>query len=104
MIKSCSLYILAVVYGNGVYFARDAYYSSQPKYSPPDMNGYKYIYLARVLSGEFTVGNSSMIVPPYKDPTHHIHFDSVVDNVQNPTIFVMFQDALVYPEYLIVFH
>ena len=45
-----------------------------------------------------------MIVPPYKDPAHHIHFDSVVDNVQNPTIFVIFQDALVYPEYLIVFY
>ena len=93
-----------MVYGNGVYFAKDASYSARPTYSPPDANGHKYIYLARVLSGEFTTGNSSMIVPPYKDPARHIFYDSVVDNIKNPQIFVIFHDALVYPEYLIVFY
>ena len=44
-----------------------------------------------------------MIVPPYKDQARHILYDSVVDNVPNPQIFVIFHDALVYPEYLIVF-
>ena len=69
------------------------------------MNGEKHIYLARVLIGEFTVGNSSMLVPPPKypqDPT--ILFDSVVDDTLNPEIFVIFHDAQAYPEYLIVFN
>lgn len=35
---------IAVVYGNGVYFARDASYSAQHTYSPPDAKGYRYIY------------------------------------------------------------
>ena len=96
--------LAATAFGNGVYFARDASYSARDTYSPRDANGYKYVYLARVLSGEFIGGNSSMIVPPYKDPTQHIHYDSVVDNVQSPTVFVIFQDALVYPEYLVVFN
>lgn len=100
---SIILVFAAVVYGNGVYFARDASYSARSTYSPADPKGWKYIYVARVLTGEFTTGNSSMIVPPYKDPARHIPFDSVVDNVQNPQIFVTFHDALVYPEYLIVF-
>ena len=91
--------------GHGVYFARDASYSARPTYSPPDGNGHKHIYLARVLAGEFTVGNSSMIIPPPKDPQDQtILFDSVVDNIANPQIFVVFFDAQNYPEYLIVFN
>ena len=93
------------MYGRGVYFARDASYSAQSAYSPRDSNGYKYIYFARVLAGEFAAGNSSMIVPPPKDPQDQtILFDSVVDNTSNPRIFVVFFDAQAYPEYLIIFN
>ena len=93
--------ILATVYGKGVYFARDAYYSARDTYSPRDTNGYKYVYLARVITGEFTVASRDMIDTPTKpDDTK---YDSAVDNVQNPQIFIVFQDAVVYPEYLIVF-
>lgn len=93
------------MHGRGVYFAHDASYSARSTYSPPDVNGERYIYLARVLVGEFTVGNSGMLVPPPKqpqDPT--ILFDSVVDNTSNPGIFVIFYDSQAYPEYLIVFN
>ena len=94
------------MYGRGVYYARDASYSSSSTYSPPDANGYKYIYLAKVLTGQFCQGNSSMIVPPaknpYKDP--NVLFESTVDSVSNPSIFVVFHDAQSYPEYLIVFY
>ncbi len=95
----------ATIYGKGVYFARDAEYSARVTYSPPDANGYKYIYLARVLTGEFTKGAAGMLAPPVKDPSKnaHIIYDSVVDNVAAPGIFVVFQDAQNYPEYLITF-
>ena len=95
--------ITATAYGRGVYFARDARLSASTTYSPRDHNGYKYVYLVRALTGEFTTGNMSMIVPPHKDPANFIEYDSVVDNIANPTIFVIFNDALVYPDYLITF-
>lgn len=94
-----------MVYGNGVYFAKDASYSARNTYSPPDSNGSKYIYYARVLTGEFTTGNQGLIVPPAKDPNNpNIIYDSVVDNVQAPNVFVTFSDASNYPDYLIVFN
>ena len=96
---------IAVVYGNGVYFARNANYSSRPTYSPPDANGYKYVYYARVLTGEYTTGRQGLFVPPSKDPTNQtVLYDSVVDNVQNPSVYVTFYDPSNYPEYLIVFN
>ena len=61
------------------------------------------MYLVRALTGVFTLGNSSMIVPPYKDAANFKEYDSVVDDVSNPGIFVIFSDALVYPDYLITF-
>ncbi|XP_077985210.1 protein mono-ADP-ribosyltransferase PARP14-like [Glandiceps talaboti] len=94
----------AAAYGNGCYFAVNANYSAQDRYSPRDDNDVKYIYQCRVLTGEYTRGKSGMIVPPSKyqnDPTNC--YDSVVDNVTNPTIFVIFHDAMAYPEYLISF-
>ena len=94
----------ATAIGRGVYFAHNASYSAQPTYSPPDANGQKYIYFARVLVGEVAVGDKSMIVPPPKDPKDPtILFDSVVDRISNPVMHVVFFDAQTYPEYLIVF-
>ena len=47
---------------------------------------------------------SSMKDPPGKSPTNpNVLYDSVVDNVGNPSIFVGFYDAQAYPEYLITF-
>ncbi len=104
----CLHYFLsaATVYGRGVYFARDASYSARKSYSPPNPNGHKFMYLARVLTGEYTVGNAQMLAPPPKQPQKDqtILFDSVVDDVQNPQIFVVFHDSHTYPEYLIEFN
>ena len=91
----------ATVYGLGSYFSRDASYSSYIKYSPPDANGKKHVYLARVLTGEYTKGDPSMKDPPNKDA--HRKYDSVVDDPPNPSIFVVFFDIQAYPEYLIEF-
>jgi len=46
-----------------------------------------------------------MIIPPPKNPQdQNVLFDSVVDNISNPQIFVVFFDAQTYPEYLITFN
>ncbi len=96
---------LATAYGRGVYFARDASYSCNPTYSPPGgPNGFRYMYYAKVLVGDYTKGNSSMIVPPNKNSGNpNETYDSVVDNISNPSMYVLFQDYEYYTEYLITF-
>jgi poly [ADP-ribose] polymerase 10/14/15 len=45
-----------------------------------------------------------MKIPPAKNPINpNVLYDTVVDHVRNPTIFVVFYDAQSYPEYLITF-
>ena len=59
------------------------------------------MYLARVLVGQYCVGNSSMIVPPANNKSRpEILYESVVDDQGNPSIFVVFCDNQSYPEYL----
>jgi len=99
-----SLFLLGIRYGNGVSFALDASYSARSTYSPSDANGRRYMYLTRVLVGEYTVGRQGLLTPPAKnqsDPTDT--YDSVVDRMPNPGIFVVFYDWQCYPDYLITF-
>ncbi|EGV96420.1 protein mono-ADP-ribosyltransferase PARP14 [Cricetulus griseus] len=94
----------ATCYGQGTYFAVNASYSASDTYSKPDASGKKHMYYARVLTGNYTVGHSSLIVPPSRDPLNPTDlYDTVVDNDQNPSIFVVFYDNQTYPEYLITF-
>ena len=62
------------------------------------------MYLAKVLVGQYCVGNPSMIVPTPKNPSKpEILYDSVVNSQSSPSIFVVFFDNQCYPEYLITF-
>ncbi|XP_035530830.1 protein mono-ADP-ribosyltransferase PARP14-like [Morone saxatilis] len=93
----------AAAYGKGVYFAVNAAYSANG-FSPPDASGLKRLYVALVLTGRYTVGDSSMKAPPPRGSDRTDCFDSVVDNKQPPTMFVIFHDDQAYPEYLITFN
>ena len=93
----------ATAYGQGVYFAQDASYSANNKYSPRDNNYNKHIFLVRVLTGEYAPGHYTDIEPPPKSYDNKDLYDSSVDDVQNPRIFVIFHDTQAYPEYLITF-
>ena len=59
------------------------------------------MFLCRVVTGEFCLGESNAAVPPAR--TGDILFDSTVDNVRDPSIFVTYHDAQAYPEYLVKF-
>ncbi|KAK2869106.1 hypothetical protein Q7C36_000977 [Tachysurus vachellii] len=92
------------LYGHGTYFAVDASYSAKPKYSVPSSDGTQLMFVTLVLTGRYTVGKSDMKVPPprsLQDPIDR--FDSVVNNMQNPSMFVVFHDCQAYPDYLITF-
>uniref|UniRef100_UPI0037E7907B poly(ADP-ribose) polymerase family member 14-related sequence 1 isoform X1 n=1 Tax=Semicossyphus pulcher TaxID=241346 RepID=UPI0037E7907B len=93
----------AACYGNGTYFAVNASYSASDTYSKPNQNMEKSMYLCRVLTGDFTVGKQNMITPPTKGPVSVQKYDSVVDNIARPSMFVVFHDSQACPEYLITF-
>ncbi|NXH79319.1 PAR14 polymerase, partial [Hydrobates tethys] len=94
----------AANFGNGTYFAVNASYSASDTYSKPDANGKKYIYLARVLVGEYSRGTVGSITPAAKNASNPTDlFDSSTDNVNQPSMFIIFNDIQAYPEYLITF-
>jgi poly [ADP-ribose] polymerase 10/14/15 len=93
----------ATMYGKGVYFARDSSYSSSPTYSPPDINRVQHMFLCRVIVGEFCTGKKDAPAPDVRDVEKHLLYDSTVDNVRDPCIFVTYHDAQAYPEYIVHF-
>ncbi|XP_029382697.1 protein mono-ADP-ribosyltransferase PARP14-like isoform X2 [Echeneis naucrates] len=92
----------AAVFGKGVYFAVNANYSAT-FFSTPDTSGLRRLYVARVLTGRYTVGKADMKAPPPRGPDPTDCFDSLVDSQQQPSKFVIFHDDQAYPEYLITF-
>lgn len=100
-IFASSIYIPAVMYGAGCYFATTSAYSA--RYSPPDNNGHKYMVRTRVVTGEYCQGNQQLRAAPYKANGIQ-QYDSVVDNAAKPSIYVVFHDASAYPEYIIKFN
>uniref|UniRef100_A0A1A8KC07 Poly [ADP-ribose] polymerase n=1 Tax=Nothobranchius kuhntae TaxID=321403 RepID=A0A1A8KC07_NOTKU len=109
------------VYGKGSYFARDAKYSSKFCHTtgkhnttlqrhglaPPIFANephHKTMFLARVLVGEYTVGRPMYCRPPSKDASFTNFYDSCVDDMANPKIYVIFDSNQIYPEYLIEFY
>ncbi|KAM7325620.1 hypothetical protein ACRRTK_015873 [Alexandromys fortis] len=85
-------------YGKGSYFARDAAYSHH--YSKSDSSSHT-MFLARVLVGDFIRGNAAFVRPPAKEGQSSAFYDSCVNSMSDPTIFVVFEKHQVYPEYLI---
>ena len=91
----------ATVYGKGVYFARDARYSAQPQYSERDAHGHQHIFACRVVVGEYCLGKCDARTPDER--SGHTLYDSTVNNLGSPSIFVTYHDAQAYPEFLIKF-
>ncbi len=99
----CILSFPAAYYGRGVYFAVESSYSAHDKYAVPDSSGLQYMFVCTVIIGEYTKGNKDMRTAPPLTPGSNEVFDTLVENVKSPTIFVALTDAQAYPEYLITF-
>ncbi|XP_041378627.1 uncharacterized protein LOC121390775 [Gigantopelta aegis] len=82
------------VYGDGAYFARDAKYSHSYTKGPV-----RFMFLSRVLVGQYTKGESSYRRPPNR--VGHTLYDSCVNDVRDPQIYIIFDMAQSYPEFLI---
>ncbi|XP_055874100.1 protein mono-ADP-ribosyltransferase PARP14-like isoform X3 [Biomphalaria glabrata] len=85
-------------YGKGVYFALNSSYSVG--YAKSDILGNRYMYVARVLTGENVTTNGNTQFLPNKPGTNR-PYDSGGSIPHG--IYVIFHDAQVYPEYLITF-
>ncbi|GLD53862.1 poly [ADP-ribose] [Lates japonicus] len=91
-------------FGQGSYFAVDANYSAHTTYSRPAVDGSQLMFVARVLTGIYTWGFKGMKVPPPRNNQQpHNRYDSVVDKLDNPGMYVVFHDNQAYPDYLITF-
>ncbi|XP_062860334.1 protein mono-ADP-ribosyltransferase PARP12-like [Trichomycterus rosablanca] len=86
------------LYGKGSYFARDASYSDG--YSQSVNSTMKKMFVARVLVGHYTCGSSTIVRPPAKTTGKDL-YDSCVDDISNPSIFVIFEKYQIYPEFII---
>ncbi|OCT78680.1 protein mono-ADP-ribosyltransferase TIPARP isoform X2 [Xenopus laevis] len=91
----------ATMFGQGSYFARKASYSHN--FSKRSPKGVHYMFLAKVLSGRYIVGNHTMRRPPPLNPGSSTSdlYDSCVDNFFEPQIFVIFNDDQSYPYFII---
>ena len=91
----------ATKYGEGSYFASNAWYSDA--YATQDDNSSQFMFVAKVLVGSYTIGQSSYRRPPQKDPRNPTSdlYDSCVDDTSSPSIFVLFDTDQFYPEYII---
>nr|XP_006633812.2 PREDICTED: poly [ADP-ribose] polymerase 11-like [Lepisosteus oculatus] len=111
------------VFGKGAYFARHASYSkkyccttqnhirtlenysvAKPAPLPENTPPFKAMFLARVLVGDYTMGKETYYRPPSKDKSTVNLYDSCVDDITHPKIFVIFDSNQIYPEYLIEFY
>nr|XP_044999106.1 protein mono-ADP-ribosyltransferase PARP10 isoform X1 [Jaculus jaculus] len=89
------------LYGKGVYFAKRASLSVQDRYSPPDADGHKAVFVARVLTGDYGQGSRSLRAPPLRPSGQLLRYDSAVDCLHQPSIFVIFHDTQALPTHLI---
>ncbi|XP_007118251.3 protein mono-ADP-ribosyltransferase PARP10 isoform X3 [Physeter macrocephalus] len=90
------------LYGQGVYFAKRASLAVLDRYSPPDAEGHKAVFVARVLTGDYGQGRRGLRAPPSRPPGHALlRYDSAVDCLPRPGIFVIFHDTQALPTHLI---
>ena len=85
------------LYGKGSYFAKAASYSHN--YATPCADGTRLMFMADVVVGLKCKGDPAMNYPPiWKEG---ISYDTTVDVVWNPSIFVKYDVHESYPAYLI---
>ena len=87
----------AVRYGKGVYFARDASYSDN--YAREAAGGIRRMFLCRVVVGQWCQGHNERLVPDVR--VGQTLYDSTVNSLSDPIMWVTYHDAQAYPEYLI---
>ena len=61
------------------------------------------IFAVRVVVGAWSKGVKDALTPDVRDARRNLLYDTTVDNMADPSIFVTYHDAQAYPEYRIRF-
>nr|XP_015195989.1 PREDICTED: TCDD-inducible poly [ADP-ribose] polymerase-like [Lepisosteus oculatus] len=93
----------AAVFGLGTYFTRSA--SLANRYALPDPQGAHYLFLSKVLVGRWAQGKASLRRPPALQPDNPASdlYDSCVDRVADPSIYILFDSDQCYPYFLLTY-
>eukprot|EP00040_Diaphanoeca_grandis_P004160 m.27314 g.27314 ORF g.27314 m.27314 type:complete len:439 (+) comp15727_c1_seq1:75-1391(+) len=89
------------VYGDGTYFARDACYSNT--YARTIASGERQMLAVFVAVGVSTLGTSGTKQYPLLPGQKFTRYNSLVNVVANPSIFVVQHSSQAYPAYLITY-
>lgn len=94
-------------YGKGVYFARDAKYSASYCVGYDSNGGMKSMLACNVIIGEYCVGNSNNNDNNNGNKQYKsdgiTEYDTMVDKLENPSIYVITRDFHAIPLFLIKF-
>ncbi|XP_054609514.1 protein mono-ADP-ribosyltransferase TIPARP-like [Dunckerocampus dactyliophorus] len=93
---------------NGTSFGCGSYFATSAKLShryalTAGRDQSRHTFLAKVLVGEVTRGECRYLRPPLWSSAgfHHQRYDTCVDEVDNPSIFIVFDSSQCYPYFLI---
>lgn len=91
------------VWGGGTYFARDAQYVAGSHFcGPPASDGTRQMLMCLMLTGMPCLGDPEHRgVLPYRQKPHR--YNSSVDSLSSPEVFVVQHPSAAYPAYLITF-
>ena len=92
---------VGAIHGDGSYFARDAKYSHAYARTLP--GGQKQMLMANVLVGRWAKSEEGAPCPPLLPGSQCDRYDSFVDDVDHPTIFVVPHSTQACPVYVITY-
>jgi len=90
----------AALWGRGIYFARDAQYPDDHGIVRQDERGVREVLLCLVVTGMSVLGDPSYRMEPQRNQTSH-RYNSFVDSLSNPEIFVVTQSSAALPVYVV---
>merc|ERR1711988_1087137 len=93
---------LGSLWGSGTYFARDARYVVDGNFCPQRRDGTRQMLLCLLMTGMPCLGDPQHHgVLPFRQKPHR--YNSSVDSLSSPEIFIMQHPGAAYPAYLITF-
>ena len=86
-----------------MYFSINSCYADDFARRAADENGYRWMFLVEVITGQFALGKKNMVAAPQLPNSTDTLYDSVVDNLEYPTMYIVFKDTAAYPLYILTY-